>query len=112
MKSTIVFLKISMIVKQVMDKRTVQELQAIRSHFAEAYSDAQLCALVLVGMVIRVFGLVPAQPDGSRSIWSVVGLLVKFLRSMGDPEMMRAAPNPLDGIVEEGIDELDHINAL
>ena len=110
MKSAIIFMKISLIVKNLFDRKTGPELQAMKDHFTAAFSDAQLCALVLIGMVIRVFGLVPKPTDKSRSLWMVVGLFVTFLQSLDDPvDMLRAGPNPLDGMVAEGLDELDHL---
>lgn len=113
MKSAILFMKISLIVKKLFDDKTGPELRAMKQHFEAAYSDAQLCALVFVGMVIRVFGLAPAPEAGSRSLWSVVGLFVQFLKSLDDPPAgFRAAPNPLDAMVTEGLDELEHVNAL
>ena len=103
MNTTLLFMKVSLIVKKLFDRQTGKELQAIKDHFSAAYSDAQLCALVLVGMVIRVFGL--AKPaDGSRSTWFVVGMLIKFLQALGtQPDGFRAGPNPLDQLVEEGM---------
>ncbi len=111
MKDTFAFLKITMIVKQLFDRKTGDELQAIKDHFSAAFSDGQLCALVLVGMVIRVFGLAPKPQPGNRSLWLIVGLLVKFLQSLDDPSGLRAGPNPLDGMVEEGIGELEHLDS-
>lgn len=114
MKTAINFVKISMIVNKLFSNKTGSEMRAIKQHFEAAYSDAQLCALVFVGMVIRVFGLAPAPEAGSRSLWSVVGLFVEFLKSLDDPQQtgLRAGPNPLDGMVSEGLDELEHLNAL
>lgn len=106
MNTTLLFMRITLIVKQVFDKRTGTELQAVKEHFSAAYSDAQLCALVIVGMILRVFGL--AKPaEGSRSTWFVVGMLIKFLKALGDqPDGFRAGPNPLDALVEEGMREI------
>lgn len=112
MKTTFLFLKISLIIKNLFDAKSGLEIQAMGDHFAAAYSDAQLFALVFVGMVIRVFGLAPKHEAGARSLWSVVGLFVQFLQSLDNPpDGFRSLPNPLDGLVQEGLDELDHLEA-
>jgi hypothetical protein len=111
MNTTLLFFKISLVIKKLFDKKTGPELQAMKDHFVAAYSDAQLCALVAVGMIVRVFGLAPKQEPGTRSLWLVVGLFIQFLQSLDDPQStFRAGPNPLDGLVEEGLDELDHLD--
>ena len=109
MKTTLIFMKISLVVKNLFDRKTGEELENIKGHFGDAYSDAQLCALVVVGMVCRVFGLTPPQQKGSRSMWFVVGLFVQFLKTLGDqPDMLsRSAPTPLDLMVEDGLHDID-----
>lgn len=113
MKPTLMVIKIALILKKLFDKQTGAELEAMKSHFDAAYSDAQLCALACVGMIIRVFGLAPESAQQSRSMWTVVGLFVQFLKSLGDlPATARALPNPLDGLVQEGLDEFEHLSSL
>lgn len=107
MKTTLLLMKISLIVKNLFDRKTGEELASIKDHFVDAYSDAQLCALVVVGMVLRVFGFVPEPATGTRSIVFVVGMLVKFLKNLQyGPEVFRAGPNPLDVMVEEGMSQV------
>ncbi|MGD9125748.1 MAG: hypothetical protein PVH19_00080 [Planctomycetia bacterium] len=109
MKTALVFVKMSMIVKNLFDRTTGDELQSIKDHFVDAYSDAQLCALVLVSMVLRVFGLTPEPEDGTRSVLFVAGMLVKFLKNLQyGPEVFRAGPNPLDQLVDHGMQEFLH----
>jgi hypothetical protein len=104
MNTTLIFFKISLIVKNLFDQKTVDEMQAMKAHFTAAYSDAQLCALVLTGLVLRVFGLVPRQDDGARSLTFVVGMLVQFLQNLQHgPDGFRAGPNPLDDLVSDGL---------
>lgn len=107
MNTTLLFMKISLIVKNLFDKQTGEEMQAMKAHFSAAYSDAQLCALVLTGMVLRVFGLVPKQDEGARSLTFVVGLLVKFLQNLQyGPDLFRSGPNPLDDLVTDGMRQI------
>lgn len=104
MNTTLLLMKISLIVKDLFDAKTGEEMQALKSHFTAAYSDAQLCALVMVGMILRVFGLVPRQENGARSLTFVVGMLVKFLQNLQHgPDVFRAGPNPLDDLVMVGM---------
>jgi hypothetical protein len=113
MKPTLMLIKISLILKKLFDKQTGADLEAMKTHFEAAYSDAQLCALACVGMIIRVFGLAPEPAQNSRSIWNVVGLFVQFLKSLDGPaDTMRSAPTPLDGLVAEGLDEFEHLARL
>lgn len=113
MKPTLMVIKIALILKKLFDRQTGAELEAMKAHFADAYSDAQLCALACVGMIMRVFGLVPEPAQRSRSIWTVVGLFVQFLKSLDNPpDTWRAVPNPLDGLVAEGLDEWEHLGSL
>jgi hypothetical protein len=113
MSTTLLFFKISLILKKLFDKQTGAEMEAMKAHFEAAYSDAQLCALAFVGMVIRVFDLAPETAQNSRSIWTVVGLFVQFLKSLDNPpDTARAVPNPLDGLVAEGLEELEHLDSL
>ena len=97
-------MKITMIVKQLFARKSADDVRAMKDHFTAAYSDAQLFALVLVGMVLRVFGFVKEPTPGARSLWSIVGMLVKFLQALDDPPaMFRAGPNPLDEMIEDGM---------
>jgi hypothetical protein len=109
MTDTLMYVKIAGIVRKLFDRKTAAELKAIKQHFSAAYSDAQLCALVLIGMTIRVFGLAPEPPKGSRSIWPVIGALVEFLKSLSDLGLSRSGPNPLDEIVSEGCQQFAKI---
>lgn len=112
MNTTLVFFKISLVIKKLFDRKTGAELQAMKDHFEAAYSDAQLCALVAVGMICRVFGLMPAPSANTRSLWMVVGLFIQFLKSLDNPpDGLRSGPNPLDGLVEEGLGELEILDA-
>lgn len=113
MKTTLILFKISLILQKLFSNQTGAELEAMKAHFEAAYSDAQLCALALVGMVIRVFGLAPDTAQQSRSIWTVVGLFIQFLKSLDDPGVvLRSGPNPLDGLVAEGLDEYERLSSL
>ena len=107
MKTTMLFIKISMIVKELFSRKSSADIEAMKSHFSSTYSNAQLFALVLVGMVLRVFGLTPDPEPGSRSLWSVVGMLIEFIEGLHhQPDIFRSGPNPLDELVEEGIDQV------
>jgi hypothetical protein len=106
MNTTMLFLKISLVVKNLFDQKTSDDLRAIKAAFRDAYSDAQLCALVLVGMVIRVFGLAPKTDTGSRSIGFIVGLLIRFLQSLDAPYVDTRALNPLDEMVANGLEQV------
>jgi len=112
MNATLAFMKISLIAKNLFDRKTGEELANIKSHFSAAFSDGQLCALVVVGMICRVFGLTPPQKKGSRSMWTVVSLFVQFLQTLRDqPDTLsRAIPTPLDIMVEDGLDDMRSIN--
>lgn len=112
MNTTLIFIKISLIIKKLFDRKTGEELEDIKTHFVDVYSDAQLCALVAVGMICRVFGLTPPEQKGTRSVWTVIGLLTHVLKMVQEqPDTFpRAIPTPLDRMVEDGISELESIN--
>lgn len=110
MKTTLLFVKISMIVKHLFDAKTQEEMADLKAYFGDAYTAAQLCALVLVGMVLRVFGLAPEPQNRTRSIWTIVGLLMQFLKSLDNPDVASRAlsgpPNPLDAMVNAGLEQV------
>lgn len=112
MTSTLIFIKISLVIKDLFDRKTGEELERIKAHFSDAYSDAQLCALVAVALICRVFGLTPPEQKGSRSVHTVISLFVHFLKTVREQpdQVSRAIPSPLDIMVEDGITELEGIH--
>lgn len=104
-KGLTVFFKITTIANELFDRKTGEELERIRDHFGVVYNEAQLCALVIVGMILRVFKLAPEPPEGSRSMWLIVGLLLDFLRNL-DYQTARSGPNPLDEMVDQGLKKM------
>lgn len=105
-KKLTVFLKISTIANELFDRKTGEELERIRDHFGVVYNEAQLCALVIVGMILRVFKLAPEPEAGSRSVWIVVGLLLEFFKNL-DRQTARSGPNPLDDMVDQGLKQFN-----
>jgi hypothetical protein len=105
MKVLPTFLKISTIAHELFSRKTAQDVDRIRDHFMVAYNEAQLCALVVVSMILRVFHILPDPPKGTRSVWMVAGLLMQFLQNL-DWQTSRGGPNPLDDLVEQGLQKM------
>jgi len=105
MKYTTILLRIATVINRLFADKTGQDLAVIRDHFSAAYSEAQLAALVAVGMILRVFHLAPEPTDGARGMVTIVGLLIRFLQHY-DRFDVRSGPNPLDDLVDEGLQQL------
>lgn len=98
--------RIPSIIGRLFADQSGKDIAAMRDHFEVAYDEAQMAALVAVGMILRVFKLTPEPAEGSRDIITIVGLLIQFLQHF-DRFDVRGGPNPLDAMVEQGLSRLE-----
>jgi hypothetical protein len=92
MNITFILMRLALTLRQLFDQQTVVELQTLKQHFDNAYTDTQIAAVVAIGILRRVFSL-PADADspgvtGSARAITPLDILIadgaRALKTSGD----------------------------